>query len=261
MNSLPEDVLCYLTGYFDSVGIKEFCKVTSWTNIIINKILPLNKRFVQICILLDATASMYSIVKQLNQIIYYAIRRWGRERQVHFEYALVLYWDYENKHRPVQKLPFQSCPELLLRRLKYLHIGNGILYESDYPEAEKTAYQQALLLNWHPFGCKKNIFRFGDAPMHDNMVPRVYDVLGLLEKLYLQNDYNLHVICEKLKRKGIVVNSVCFVANEHTKVNAIMEDIMLYQNGILTTATNGVFLTINEYDSEIRRKILSFLLK
>ena len=87
------------------------------------------------------------------------------------------------------------------------------------------------------------------------------DVLGLLEKLYLQNDYNLHVICEKLKRKGIVVNSVCFVTNEHTNVNAIMEDIMLYQNGILTTATNGVFLIINEYDSEIRRKILSFLLK
>tara|TARA_Y100000385_G_scaffold219476_2_gene228909 strand:+ start:1495 stop:2325 length:831 start_codon:yes stop_codon:yes gene_type:complete len=261
---LPDDIYSHILNYIDAYGKKNLCAVSSRNNNLINKYCPLNTRYAQICFLIDGTSSMYIAVKQITQFINSCIQQINNEqKQIHIEIALVVFWDYDRNLGKAHVINFGEPLRVALIYLSNMYVGSG----GDLAEAEKTGYCEVLKLNWSPQNIKKLIFRIGDAPMHDDIIPKYWDIYGKVERYYIgEENYNINNLANKIKNKNIQIMAFCIIDTENETVANIdifyekhlkFSEIMCNQNKIMTNITNGKMFIITRNDAHTLCDVLS----
>ena len=252
MDKLPFDVFFEMVAHLDSKSLNELCICSRDVHHTINIRLPLRKRRIQVCYLLDATASMSFVMGQLVLFFKECFTRLHLlYQQARIEIAVVFYWDYDKPSFRVKYCDFGTSFRDILENLECVHIDGG----GDIPEAEKTGYYTALSLAWHPYKCSKFITRVGDAPMHSDLYPTGYDTYGCVEKSFLKENYDAVFLAKQLRKKHIqviaigIINPYDLISNQK---HAFMVMMMHAFNCLMVHFSGGIVHAVSDVIDIIR---------
>jgi hypothetical protein len=245
--ALPEDLYPLVLAHLDPRSLADLCAASPEDDRAVNAVHPLRERYVQVCYLLDATASMSFVMMRLAQYFKQGLGRMLRARpHRHVETAMVFFWDYDTPRCRIRCCDFGRPLHRLIAALECVYVGGG----GDLPEAEKTGYVHALQNSWSRGPCGKVIVRVGDAPMHSDTHAQGDDIYGAMEKHHLAADYDASRIAQQLARKGIQVAALG-VRNPMDLDNAKgrrMVRAMDALNRLMADATNGVACSVHDVD-------------